>query len=292
MENITEIFCFVDDFMKKFMEEWHNHLIASGKKIRNRKSQLSPSEVATIIILFHNSGSRNFKTFYLTYICGFMKSYFPGFVSYSRFIQLQKSFLVPIYYLSQVIKGEQTGIYFIDSTTLNVCNIKREKRNKVFKNIAKKSKSTMGWYFGFKLHLIINNKGEIMSCRITDSTTSDVSVAEDLTEGLIGKIIGDKGYISSSLSEILLGRGLQLITKIKKNMKNFFIKIEDKFLLRKRSLIETVNEQLKNICQIEHSRYRAPYSLLLNVFSGIIAYQFKKKKPSIKSKVAGNVRVA
>ena len=103
MENITEIFCFVDDFMKKFIEEWHNHLIASDKKVRNRKSQLSPSEIATILILFHNSGSRNFKTFYLNYICGFMKSYFPGFVSYSRFIQLQKKFLVPIYYLSQVI---------------------------------------------------------------------------------------------------------------------------------------------------------------------------------------------
>jgi hypothetical protein len=292
MDNLVETFCFVDDFMKKFMEEWNKYLISTGKKTRNREPQLSCSEIATILILFHRSGARNFKTFYLQHICYYLKHLFPNYVSYSRFIQLQKSFLVPLYYLSQALKGEQTGVYFIDSTTLKVCHIKREKQNKVFKNIAKKSKSTMGWYFGFKLHLIINNKGEIMSCRITDSVSSDVSVAEDLAEGLIGKLIGDKGYISSSLSELLMGRGLQLITKIRKNMKNFFMKMQDKVLLAKRAIIESVNDQLKNICQIEHSRYRAPYSLLLNVFCGIIAYQFKEQKPHLRNKRSDNLRLA
>lgn len=291
MDNLVEIFCFVDDFMKKFTEEWNKYLISSGKKIRNRETKLSSSEIATILILFHRSGCRDFKTFYHRYICVFMKSYFPDCLSYSRFIQLQKSFLIPMHYLSQAMKGEKTGVYFIDSTTLKVCNIKREKQNKVFKNIAKKSKSTMGWYFGFKLHLIINNKGEIMSCKITDSVKSDLSVVEDLTEGLIGKIIGDKGYIKASLSEILLGRGLQLITKVKKNMKNFFMKLEDKILLRKRAVVESVNDQLKNICQVEHSRYRAPYALLLNVFCGIIAYQLKDRKPTV-SKLPDNLKVA
>jgi hypothetical protein len=98
---------------------------------------------------------------------------------------------------------------------------------------------------------------------------------------LWGKLIGDKGYISQALFEKLMQRGLRLITKLRKNMKNRFVEMEDKLLLRKRAIIETVNDQLKNISNIEHSRHRSLWNFLGNLASGLIAYCWKEKKPSL-----------
>lgn len=275
------IYCFVDEFCKDFLPLWRSHLLESGKNKRNRSSTMSVSEVMTILILFHQSHYRNLKHFYLIHICKNMHQAFPNRVSYNRFVELQKSVLVPLCFLAHMLKGEQTGIYFIDSTVIKVCHIKREKQNKVFEGLAKKSKSTMGWFYGFKLHLVINDKGEIMAFKLTDATTDDRCYVDELTKNLTGKLVGDKGYIKHALSEQLLQRGLQLITRIKKNMKKGLLSLIDKALLRKRAIIETVNDQLKNISQIEHSRHRCQYNFMGNILCGIIAYCFQPKKPSI-----------
>lgn len=278
---LTEIYCFIDDFCKEFMPEWEKHLISSGLKKRNRKRQMSYAEVMTILILFHQSHYRNFKWFYREYVSKVLCEAFPGLVSYNRFVELQKSVLIPLCYLLQTLKGEETGIYFIDSTPLKACHIKREKRNKMFESMAEKSKSTMGWFYGFKLHLVINDKGEIMACKLTGAKTDDRKVVDILTEGLTGKLVGDKGYIKKPLSEALWERGLQLITRVKKKMKNGMISLFDKALLRKRAIIESVNDQLKNISQIEHTRHRSHFNFMINVLCGLIAYCFQPKKPSI-----------
>lgn len=276
------IYCFVDDFCKEFMPQWRQQLLQSGARKRNRSSRMSSSEIMTILILFHQSHYRNFKHFYLIQICQNMKDVFPNTVSYNRFVELQQSVLIPLCFLIQLFRGEETGIYFIDSTVIKVCHIKREKQNKVFKGLAKKSKSTMGWYFGFKLHLVINDKGEMMAFKLTESTIDDRVCADALTQGLTGKLIGDKGYVKKALSESLFQRGLQLITRIKKNMKNGLMSIIDKVLLRKRAIIETVNDQLKNISQIEHTRHRSVYNFMGNILCGLIAYCFQPKKPTIR----------
>ena len=195
------IFCFVDDFCEDFMPKWKAHLIGTGTKKRNKQSRLLASEVMTILILFHQSNYRDFKHFYLLHVCKYLNTEFPNLVSYNRFVELQQYVLIPLCYLMHALAGEQTGIYFIDSTTLKVCHIKREKQNKVFKNLAKKSKSTMGWFYGFKLHLVINDKGEIMAFKLTSATTDDRCVVEALTKRLTGKLVGDKGYIKKDLSE-------------------------------------------------------------------------------------------
>ena len=285
MLKITETYCLIDDFCKIFFPKWEKYLIDNSIKRRNRKSRISQSEIMTILILFHQSDFRTFKHFYIGYVCVHMKSYFPELVSYNRFIELQKSVLVPLYYFSQTLKGEKTGVYFIDSTTIEVCHIKREKQNKVFKDLAEKSKSTKGWFFGFKLHLVINHKGEIMAFKLTKARTDDRAPIEELTQGLTGKMVGDKGYISKELSDNLFARGLKLITKIKKNMKNSMMILSDKLLLKKRGLIETVNDQLKNICQIAHARHRSICNCLTNVISGLISYALKAKKPSVNIKM-------
>jgi hypothetical protein len=191
------------------------------------------------------------------------------------------SILIPMCAFIQAQSKTQAGIYFVDATTIDVCHVKRASSNRVFKGIAKKGKSSMGWFFGFKLHLVINDKGEIMAFKLTQATTDDREPVQSLTKDLIGKLVGDRGYISQKLFDALFEKGLQLITKIKKNMKNKLMPLFDKLLLRKRAVIESVNDQLKNISQIEHSRHRSINNFIVNLLSGIAAYALQPKKPSL-----------
>jgi hypothetical protein len=177
----------------------------------------------------------------------------------------------------------KTEIYFVDSTLIKVCHIKREKQNRVFKGLAKKAKSTTGWFYGFNLHLVINDKGELMAFKLTAGNVDDRIPVPNLVKNLIGKLVGDKGYISQELFDNLLQQGLRLITKIKKNMKNKLMSLFDKLLLRKRAVIESVNDQLKNISQIEHTRHRSIWNFLANILASLVAYTLQPKKPSIRS---------
>jgi hypothetical protein len=178
-------------------------------------------------------------------------------------------------------RGGITGIAFIDSTSLDVCHPKRIQRNKVFKGIAKRGKTTAGWFYGFKLHLMIDEKGEILAFQLTPGNVADVSVAETLSKGISGKLFGDKAYISAKLAKKLLNQGLELFTTLRLNMKQKLMGLTDKALLRKRAIIETVNDQLKNISQIEHTHHRSATNFLINLLAGISAYTHQPKKPSI-----------
>ncbi len=235
----------------------------------------------TIIIHFHQSHFRDFKTYYTKYVMIYLHKEFPTLVSYNRFVELMPSVLVLICLFIHFQSKSMSGIYFIDSTVLSACHHKRASSNRVFKCLAKKSKSTMGWYYGFKLHLLINDVGEIIAFKMTQATTDDRKVVDDLTQGLTGKLIGDKGYISAELFDLLYQRGLQLITRIRKNMKNKLMPMIDKLLLRKRVIVETVIDQLKNISQIEHSRHRSPINCMVNI-AGLAAYCMQPRKPSLK----------
>ncbi len=141
----------------------------------------------------------------------------------------------------------------------------------------------MGWFFGFKLHLIINDKGEILNFMFTPGNVDDREPLkqERFLENVKGKLCVDKGYIGQSLFETLFLNGIQLITKVKNKMKNSLMSITDKILLRKRALIETVNDELENIAQIEHSRHRSFNNFIANALSAIAAYCFFYKKPAI-----------
>ena len=274
------MYCSIDDFWKDFKKEWDKHLIDTGKNSRGPQSSLSVPEMITIIIFFHQSGYRTFKNFY-SYVSLYHKKDFPNLISYSRFVHLTKNIFLPLFAYLLSIKGDCTGISFIDSTVIKVCHNKRISRNKVFKGLASTGKSTSGWFYGFKLHLIINDRGEILSFLITPGNVSDVKVAEKLSNEIYGKLFGDKGYISSKLFKKLLEKGIQLVTSIRSNMKSKLMHLEDKILLRKRSLIETVNDQLKNISQIEHTRHRSPSNFLVNILGGLAAYCHQEKKPSL-----------
>jgi len=280
-DTLIPLFCIVDDFCKEFIPQWETQLIEQGLKKRRTHSRLSPSEIMSIFIHFHQMRFRDFKNYYFRYVIPYLRGYFPQLVSYSRFVELLKSVSIPLCAFLQTLTGEKTGIYFVDSLVLEACHIKREHQNKVFKGLAKKSKSSMGWFFGFKLHLIINEKGELIAFKLTKGNVDDREPVPDLTQDLAGKLFGDKGYISFPLFEELFKQGLQLITKVRKNMKNKLISVFDKILLRKRSIIETVNDQLKNISQIQHTRHRSVWNFIVNILAALIAYALQPKKPSL-----------
>lgn len=290
VSKITEIYCIADDFCKEFNGEFKKHQLndSSAQKRRNRPCSLSESEVITILLCFHFGSFRNFKHYYLFYVTKHLSADFPDLVSYNRFVELQGRVFVPlVLFLKLLCFGECTGITYVDSTKISVCHNKRISTHKVFKGLAERGKSSMGWFFGFKLHLVCNEKGELLNFCLTRGNVDDRNpdVFSVISKDLFGKLYGDKGYISSSLFELLFNDGIHLVTGIKKNMNNKLMSFRDKILLRKRSVIETINDELKNICYIEHSRHRSPANFIINLLAALAAYSFFPKKPGIKFEI-------
>jgi hypothetical protein len=281
---LTKLFVDIDDFMKEYEPEMKKQMITDGSIKRNREGKLSLSEVMTLVVHFHMSGYRNFKDYYLKHVVVNLKSAFPDLVSYKRFVSLISKVMMPLaVFMKSRRCGECTGISFVDSTTIEVCHNRRIHNHKVFKDLAERGKSSTGWFYGFKLHLIVNEFGDIVNFVFTPGNIDDRNekLMSKLTKKLFGKLFGDKGYLSKKLFEQLMQNNIQLITKLKRNMKNALMPLLDKLLLRKRALIESINDQLKNISQLEHTRHRSPINAMVNWISALVAYSYQEKKPSI-----------
>jgi hypothetical protein len=283
MDSLLELFCDVDDFCQAFLPQWNHHLLSSGQKHRQRDRSLTISEIMTILIAFHQSHYRDFKAYYNEQVVRTWHAEFPGLVSYTRFVEYTPSVLVPlIVYLRTCCLGQCSGISFIDSTSLDVCLNQRIHCHKVFAGLAERGKTSTGWFFGFKLHLVVNERGEILQFCITPGNVDDRKPVPRLAQHLFGKLFGDKGYISQKLAEQLRELfDVQLITKLRANMKNQLMLLSDRLLLRRRAIIETIIDQLKNISQIEHSRHRSVTNFFVNVLCGLIAYCRRPIKPSL-----------
>ena len=279
--SLLELFCHVDDFWQAFQPDWQSQLIAQGTVRRMRATRMSESEIMTLLILFHQSHYRDFKAFYTQHVQAHLQREFPGLVTYSRFVELMPRVLLPLMAYLYTCLGECTGISFINSTPVAVCHNRRIERHKVFDGLAQRGKTSMGWFYGFKLHLVVNDRGEILACQLTPGNVDDRKPAPLLSKDLFGKLFGDRGYISQALFEQLFEQGVQLITSLRKNMQNRLLPLYDKLLLRKRSIIETINDQLKNISQIEHTRHRSVTNFMVNLVAGLIAYCHRPKKPSL-----------
>ncbi len=281
--SLVELFCHVDDFYQSFRPKWEHQILSSGIKRRRRKGKLSLSEMMTIVILFHQSHYRTFKAYYQEYVQVHLCSEFPDLVSYERFVALMPRTIGPLVAYLHSLFGQCSGISFVDSTPLAVCHNRRILYHRVFEGFAARGKTSMGWFYGFKLHLVVSDQGELLACQLTPGNFDDRKPVPTLAKRLWGKLFGDKGYISKPLMEQLWEEHqVQLITRLRKNMQNRLIEMEDKLLLRKRAIIETVIDQLKNISQIEHSRHRSPANFVVNLLAGLIAYCHRPKKPSLK----------
>jgi len=282
MDSLVEMFSDVDDFCQEFEPHWEQKQLIVGIKCRRRPRQLCLSEIMTIIIHFHQSSYRDFKAYYQKHVMINLRSEFPNLVSYPRFVTLMKETILPLCGYLYSLFGACSGVSFVDSTPLAVCHNRRIKQHRVFEGIAARGKTSMGWFYGFKLHLVVNDQGELLACQLTPGNLDDRTPVPILSKRLFGKLFGDRGYISRSLFEQLWQDfHLQLITKLRKNMKNRLMILSDKLLLRKRALIETINDQLKNISQIEQSRHRSPFNFVVNVLAGLIAYCHQPRKPAL-----------
>jgi hypothetical protein len=265
--SLLELYCAVDDFCIQIEDEQR----------RQRAGQLSDSEALTLMIHFHQSQYRTFKAYYQEHVQVYLRAEFPHLISYGRFVQRMPRLLgwLCLYLFSRF--GMCSGISFVDATFIAVCDNRRIQQHKVFKGIAARGKGSTGWSFDFKLHLVVSDTGELLAIYLTAANCHELKALPKLIKRLFGKLFGDMAYLSKPLFEQLMDQGIQLITKLKSNMKNKLMVMTDKLLLRKRSIID----QLKNISQIEHSRHRSPVNFLVNLVSGLVAYTHQSKKPSL-----------
>lgn len=280
---LTTIFYHTDEFCKLFEKEFTKRILSDGKGIRERATTLSASEVMTILIYYHNSGFKTFKDFYTK--SHELQSAFHPLPSYNRFIELQQKIFMPLALFAKLsCSNPCDGISFIDSFPLPVSHQKRIPSHKTFRGLAARGKTSVGWFYGFKVHIIINRHCEIIDFTITPGNVADNNskVIQQLMADVWGKIFGDKGYlINPDLFQKLYLEGKHLVTKKRSNMKNKLVDLSDKIMLKKRGIIESVGAILKEDLNISHSRYRNPLTLFINVCASLIAYAFRPNKPSL-----------
>jgi hypothetical protein len=280
--SLLELYCHVDDFCQQTELEWKTRRISDGRAHRERAGELSESELMTILIHFHQSQYRNFKAYYTQHVQAHLRREFPHLVGYARFVQLTPRVFSRLCAYLFSLFGRCTGVSFIDSTFIAVCDNRRIHQHKVFAGLATRGRGSCGWSYGFKLHLVVNDGGELLGCCLTPAHRADVKLLPKLTQRLFGKLFGDKGYLSQPMFEQLLQHGVQLITRLKSTMKNRLMSLSDKLLLPKRAIIESITDQLKNVSQIEHTRHRSPLNFCINLVCGLIAYCHQPKKPSLR----------
>lgn len=175
---VIELFCMADEFCKFFDAMMTKYTLKPATKRKyHRDSTMSKADIMLILILFHDSGYRCLKHFYLEKVCKHMRHLFPKVVSYNRFVELEKEVAIPLaLFIKKVLLGKCTGISFVDSTPLRVCKNQRIHIHKTFKGIAQRGKCSMGWFFGFKLHLICNERGELLNFMITPGDVDDLNL--------------------------------------------------------------------------------------------------------------------
>lgn len=276
MYDHTELFCLIDDFCIQFKPIYLKSLKDSGVIKRCRNAFLELSEIIFLATWFHLSHCKSFKHF-----IGFVKFYhhkdFKLLPSYQRINALvaQHANAITAFFEALLIKPQQGYIHFIDSTPLTVCKNTRIHRHRTFRSNAGRSKSSTGWFYGFKLHLIINQACEIVSALVTAGNVSDVNALFPLFQmhPIKGKLFGDRGYISNFYKELLDSKQCDLVTRSRSNMKQVILSDEDEHYMCQRNLIETVNSQLKDDLGIEHSRHRSWRGYIAHIYAALIAYQ-------------------
>ena len=283
MLDFTELFFYVYDFCKFFLKWWEKQLLNNTRITkRKRLTRMHLAEIATIIIGFHGSNMKCFKSYYLYLLRNHRKDF--NLVSYDRFITLMKRAFPVVLALFEALKADATAINFADSTPYEVCRYCRSNRHKVFAALADRSRNSMGWFFGMKLHFIFNEHGEIVRLAITKASTDDRKGLKLMINGIFGKIYADRGYLGKQFFKDLFAKGIQVITRIRKNMKNKLLHVADKICLKKRMIIESIFSSIKSCGTFVHSRHRNIVNALCHILSALIFYQLRENKPSFLEK--------
>ncbi|GAA4456904.1 IS982 family transposase [Nibrella saemangeumensis] len=277
---LIEIFITCDDFCQA-LTQWQTQ---QGTCPPIRAGQLTDSQMLAITIFYHHSGAKCFEYYYRHWVQAQLTDYFPRLISYERFVARMPRLLPGLFVLLKWLcaQSQRTGFYIIDSKPLAVCDNHRIASNKVFAGLAVRGKSTMGWFYGFKVHLVINQYGQLINFMLTAGNVADNSpaVLTQMLANLQGQCFGDRGYLTRLFAEFYQ-RGLHIITKLRRKMKPMLMPLADKLKLRRRGLIESVNDLLTSVFDVEHTRHRSVFNSQINVLAGLIAYCFYDHKPSI-----------
>jgi hypothetical protein len=274
MHQLTDIFCELDDFCNLLNTYAQDYMLTGPMKgKRGPECSLAISEIMAILVMFQSSRVRDFKNFYTGLLCLYYKGYFPKLPGYERFVKLMQRAVFPLTIFTQLKAGKQTGIYYIDSSCLPVCHIRRSKRHKTFDAVAEYGHTSVGWFLGLKLHIVTNDRGELMAFKITKGNRHDSKEAVPLLKSFKGLAFGDKGYLGKKIFEELLAGGLKLITRQRRNMKTkSVISRYERQLLNKRGIIETVIGHLKHCYQVWHTRHRSIINALTHLVAALAAY--------------------
>jgi len=284
---LVEIFIDCDDFYKEFEQTFQQMVLPLKHPKGNRTPGICESEMMSIVIYYHLSGMKCFQYYYEQIISKSLRSYFPKAPSYNRFVELMpRCFILLFVFLHRLRRGTETGIYFADSKKLAVCHTLRIFYHRVFKGIAQRGKTSTGWFYGLKLFLVVNCFGQIMQCTVTAGNVADnnESLLKKFFRHLKGKLWGDKGFISPKVFQHCFSEGLKIITGIRSNMKNKLMDMQEKLLLKKRGMIESVLDIMMTVCDIDHTRHRSPINAMVNLFAGLNAYTYLDKLPSVFAK--------
>ena len=279
LERLVETCCAVDDFCKTFVPHWEAYLLRHGTAPRGPKPGLCVSEIITILLVLHGWGFKYLTSFYNGVTGGVLRRYFPAMPCYERFVALQPSVLIPLLCFLCSRLGQRTGLYYIDSTALAVCHNRRIGRHQTCASLAARGKTSMGWCCGFKLHLVFNHLNESVAVKLTPGNVHDTVPVAQLTQGLTGKLFGDKGYLGQQRAAALLKRGLVLMTKVRQHMKALPLTLTDKLLLNARNMVETIIGQLKALSSLNLPKHRAPINAFLQLLAALTAYQLNPIKP-------------
>jgi hypothetical protein len=281
-DRLVEDFCQFDDFCQAFGPHWEALLLGQGAqpaKKRGPQAGLADSAIMTILVLYHSSHFRHFKAFYEGVVLAWLPSAFPKAPCYARFIALTNHVWVPLTVFLLTRMGRKSGLYYIDSTPLPVCHPRRINRHKVFAGLAGRGKTSTGWFFGLTLHLVFNHERQIVALTLTPGNVHDTMPVPDLTQGLIGKLFGDKGYVGQDLAHSLLRRGLALMTRVRRNMKRLPVSFLDKALLNGRNIVETIIGHIKEFSSLRLPKHRSVFNAFTHLTAAIVAYQINPLPP-------------
>jgi len=280
---LIELFVEIDELLKAYDNYLREKGLLGGLR-PTRVPRLNASEVCTVLVAYHYSGYKCFEYYYRQVILGVHADCFPGAPGYEAFLGYVARAAMPLYLwlFHTACTAQRTGLYFIDSKKLEVCHPRRERSHRVFKGIAAKGKSSTGWFYGLKLHLVINNLGEVASFLLTPGNVADNNkgVLRYLLSPLKGTCVGDKGYFTS-LFGWFYENGLELVKRPKKNMKALPVRPWKNRLINMRPVIESVFDILGTVCDIDHTRHRKPENALSHILAGLLAYQKLEDKPKV-----------
>ena len=278
MFNSTELFCVIDDFFLQFEATYWKFLKQSRHHSRIRNAQLSISEIIFIAVWYKCSHFTNFKAFF-SWLKQDKRHLFKSLPCYQRMSHLINMHQLALHALHTALtKGQHSQYLWIDSTTLPVCKNQRIQRYKSLAKIASRGKSSKGWFYGCKLHIVMNQFGEIACSTLSNGHIADIKMVEKLVKDMEAKLYGDRGYISQELKSRLKYQGIDLITYHRKNMQPIQLSESDKYHLKQRNKIETLFSLLKGQYNLVTSKARSVHGFLGGIYASLCAYQLTQNQ--------------